>query len=59
MAKNSDQGFRRGAIKRRSQFFNPITNQWIKRDSETGRFLSSKQGNLPYKGVRKEPDLDC
>lgn len=46
---------RKGAVKDRSQVQNPKTNQWIKRDSDTGRFMDAKTSdNRPFKGVRKE-----
>jgi hypothetical protein len=51
MAKNKE-GTRVGAIKDRSQVFNPKTEQYIKRDAKTGQFLSSK--TTPYKSVTKE-----
>lgn len=38
----------------RSQTFNPLTNQWVKRNSETGQFMDVKQDGTPFKGVRKE-----
>lgn len=52
MAGNTGQGYRKGAVKGKSQTFNPKTNQHIKRDTNTGKFVSSK--NTAYKGVRKE-----
>jgi hypothetical protein len=52
MGKNTGKSFRVGATKDRSQIKNPKTGQFIKRDSKTGRFMSSK--NTPYKGVSKE-----
>lgn len=38
MAKNAPtgDGQRKGMVRRRSQTFNPLTNQWVKRDAETG-----------------------
>lgn len=54
MAKNTGEGFRRGAVDDRSQTYNPKTEQWVKRDSETGRFMDVKQDGTPFKGVRKE-----
>ena len=39
----SGDGHRNGAVKGRSQTFNPKTEQWIKRDSETGRFMDVKR----------------
>ena len=38
----SGDGHRNGAVKDRSQTFNPVTKQWVKRDSDTGRFMKSK-----------------
>jgi hypothetical protein len=52
MAKNTGKNHRKGAIKDRSQVFNSKTQQFIKRDANTGKFISSK--NTPYKGVAKE-----
>lgn len=34
----SGDGHRNGAVRKRSQFFNPKTEQWVKRDKDTGRF---------------------
>ncbi|MDF9408213.1 MAG: hypothetical protein A4E52_00332 [Pelotomaculum sp. PtaB.Bin013] len=54
MAKNTGQGFRKGAVDGRSQFQAPNGN-WVKRDAETGRFMDQKtSGDSPFKGVRKE-----
>lgn len=56
MATNSPTGdnARKGAIRDRSQTYNPKTEQWAKRDSETGKFMDVKQNGTPFKGVRKE-----
>ncbi|MFH1932223.1 MAG: hypothetical protein ABIN18_11625 [Pseudomonadota bacterium] len=56
MAKNkpAGDGHRKGAVRQRSQVKNPITNKWIKRDSETGKFIDQKADDKPFKGVRKE-----
>jgi hypothetical protein len=54
MAKNTGNGYRRGAVDKRSQTYNPVTEQWVKRDAETGRFMDVKQNREPFKGVRKE-----
>lgn len=56
MAKNAPigDGQRKGMVKRRSQTFNPLINQWVKRDAETGQFMDVKQDGTPFKGVRKE-----
>jgi len=56
MAKNgkSGDGHRNGAVKQRSQTFNPQNEKWLKRDTETGRFLDQKADSKPFKGVKKE-----
>ncbi len=56
MAKNPPYGdhHRVGAVRERSQTFNPHTQQWVKRDTETGRFLDQKADPKPFKGVTKE-----
>ena len=44
-----------GAVKDRSQVYNPVTGLWVKRDVQTGRFMDVKtSSNTPFKGVRKE-----
>ena len=35
----SGDGHRNGAVRNRSQVFNPKTQTWVKRDSDTGRFM--------------------
>lgn len=47
-------GHRNGAVRDRTQVFNPVTRQWVKRDAETGRFMDVKQDGERFKGVRKE-----
>lgn len=56
MAKNPPLGdnARRGAVCDRSQVFNPTTQTWTKRDTDTGRFMDQKKDGDPFKGVRKE-----
>lgn len=56
MAKNAPIGdnARRGAVRNRSQVFNPHTESWTKRDSDTGQFMDQKKDGAPFKGVRKE-----
>lgn len=56
MAKNGKvgDGHRVGAVRDRSQTYNPKTGQWVKRDSETGRFMDVKEDGKPFKGVTKE-----
>lgn len=47
-------GHRKGAVRERSQVFNPVTEQWVKRDTETGRFIDVNKSGNPHKGVRRE-----
>lgn len=56
MAKNGKigDGHRNGAVTNRSQVFNPKTEQWVKRDNTTGRFMDVKQDGTPFKGVTKK-----
>lgn len=54
MAKNTGEDFRRGAVDNRSQVRNPVTDQFVKRDTNTGQFIDVKQDGTPFKGVRKE-----
>ena len=53
MAKNTGDGERVGAVKGRSQVKAPNGN-YVKRDTETGRFLQQKKTGGKFKGVRKE-----
>jgi len=56
MATNGAKGGGRiGAVKSRTQVYNPKTDSWTKRDSETGKFMDTKtSSNDPFKGVTKE-----
>lgn len=59
MAKNNPIGdnARVGAVRNRTQVYNPSTGLWTKRDAQTGRFIDVKtSSNTPFKGVRKEKD---
>jgi len=47
-------GHRNGAVRDRSQVFNPKVDRFVKRDTGTGRFMDQKVGGEPFKGVRKE-----
>lgn len=47
-------GHRNGQVRERSQTFNPHTDQYVKRDTNTGRFMDVKSDGTPFKGVRKE-----
>ena len=57
MAVNKPYGdnARVGAVRGRSQTYNPKTDLWVKRDTSTGRFMDVKtSSNTTFKGVRKE-----
>jgi hypothetical protein len=56
MAKNPPTGdnARRGAVRDRTQVFNPKTDSWVKRDRDSGRFMDGKADSNPFKGVRRE-----
>lgn len=56
MAKNAPTGDNRriGAVKSRSQTYNPKTGLYVKRDAKTGRFMDVKTTGGKFKGVRKE-----
>lgn len=43
-----------GAVKTRSQTYNPKTNMYVKRDRTTGRFMDVKTSGGKFKGVRIE-----
>ncbi len=50
-------GHRNGAVRERSQTYNPKTETWTKRDTNTGRFMNGKKDVTPFKGVRKEKEF--
>ena len=55
MAKNGPKGGgREGTVDHRSQTYNPKTNLYIKRDTETGQFIDNKTSGGKFKGVRTE-----
>jgi len=56
MAKNPPRGddHRHGQVTDRSQTHNPHNGRWVKRDTDTGRFIDQKSHPKPFKGVRKE-----
>ena len=47
-------GARIGAVRQRSQTYNPQTGSWVKRDTQSGQFIDQKADSAPFKGVRKE-----
>lgn len=56
MAKNKEPGDDRrvGAVKKRSQVKSPLTGNWTKRNTKTGKFMDQKEDGTPFVGVRKE-----
>ena len=52
MAGNTGNGHRKGAVKGKTQTYNGKTKSYVKRDTTSGKFVSSKK--TPYKGVTKE-----
>jgi hypothetical protein len=52
MAGNTNNGYRKGIVKERSQVYNPKTEQFIKRDIITGKFIAASYNK--FKGVRIE-----
>lgn len=56
MAKNGKSGDNRrhGAVKKRTQVLNPKTKRFVKRDTETGRFMDVKSDGTKFKGVTTE-----
>lgn len=55
MAKNPPKGpGRRGAIKDRSQVYNPKIERFVKRNTDNGQFMDVKSNDQPFKGIRKE-----
>jgi hypothetical protein len=55
MAKNTGDGFRRGAVSGRTQV-QRSDGHWQKRDEDSGQLMAVKQSAGPWKGVSKEPD---
>lgn len=54
MARNTNKGTRKGAVRERTQVFNPTTGHYVKRDASTGKFMEVKSDGKPFKGVVKE-----
>lgn len=46
-------GHRNGAVRQRTQVYNPRIERWTKRGPD-GRFMDQKENGAPFKGVRKE-----
>lgn len=45
---------RKGAVKKRSQLKNPLTNTATKRDKTNGEFMAVKKSAAKFKGIRME-----
>ena len=61
MAKDTGEGFRKGAVTNRTQVKNPQTGDWTERNEnpeskKTGEFMAVKKDGKPFKCVAKEPD---
>lgn len=54
MAKRNSNGQLQGSISNRIQVKNPITDRWVKMDTDSGRIIEHKASEGPYKGVRKK-----
>ncbi|MBW1606462.1 hypothetical protein [Lactobacillus sp. Sy-1] len=53
LAKNGIPGHgRKGAVSHRKQAYNPQNKQFVKFNTETGRFMGNK--STPFKGVTKK-----
>src|SRR5205823_3705952 len=52
MAKNTRPSARAAAVKERAQVKNPVTNRYVKIDTNTGRIVDQKQTLGPYKGIK-------
>lgn len=55
MATNPPKGDnkRTGAVRERSQTYNPKNEKWVKRGPD-GKFMDQKADSKPFKGVRRE-----
>lgn len=52
MARKSSKVIRK-VINNRKQAQNPVTNNWVKFDTSTGRIISHKRTPGPYKRIKK------
>ena len=53
MAKTGKQA-KTGTVRSRVQVKNPVTDRWVKIDTQTGRIIDHKRTPGPYKGVEKK-----
>ncbi len=56
MAKNKPIGdnSRKGAVRKRTQTYNPKINRYVKRNKENGQFMDVKSNKIKFKGITKE-----
>lgn len=47
-------GARKGAVKKRTQVYNPQNDRFIKRNTENGQFMDVKSDGSKFKGVTME-----
>lgn len=55
MATNTGKNFRLGSVDNRTQVKTPSGN-YVKRDTNSGRFMDQKENGKPFKGVAHEKD---
>ena len=55
MAKNTGDNYRKGSVDDRTQTETP-GGDFVKRDTDTGKFMDQKEGGEPFKSVAKEKD---
>ncbi len=55
MATNPPKGPGRiGAVRERTQVYNPHNHRWVKIDTQTNLFINQKANLKPFKGVTKK-----
>jgi hypothetical protein len=54
VASNTGKGYRKGAVKARTQY-QRSNGDWQKRNERNGQFMETKS-KTPFKGVAREPD---
>lgn len=54
MATRNNEGKLQGTISHRVQVMNPITERWVKIDTESGRIINHKSTKGPYKSIRRK-----
>ena len=59
MAKNGKvgDGHRNGPVKDRTQVYNPVTGNYVKRDSSSGKFIDVKSDGKAFKGVTRKSKI--